>query len=114
MTNLEMFFVIMLGIQFFHSIEELANDFHKKFPPFKMSFKFFLGFEISFYVFWVIVFLADFGLREVLMRFFLLLMFANGFWHIVWRGIVKQYVPGFYTAWLFIITFIVYYFNTPV
>ncbi|HLA69233.1 MAG TPA: HXXEE domain-containing protein [Bacteroidota bacterium] len=35
----------------------------------------------------------------------------NGLWHMVWWGIAKHYVPGLATAPLFVMTFIVYYFQ---
>lgn len=112
MSDLELFFVIFLVIQFFHSIEELSNDFNEKFPLVKMKFRTFLCFEILFFGFWVAIFLLkDFIYRDELMAFFNLIMFANGLWHMVWWGIVKKYVPGLVTAPLFVLTFMVFYFR---
>ena len=109
---LETFFAIMMAIQFFHSIEELSNKFHEKFPLLKMSFRFFLTFEISFFVFWLLVFFAEqFPFRDYLMAFFIILMFTNGVWHIVWWGITRKYVPGLVTAPFFVITFLIFYFK---
>ncbi len=107
MTNTELFYLIMLGIQFIHSIEEFTHNFHSKFPPFKMSFRFFLGFEICFFLFWLLTFIIQrFPAREFLLQFFIVLIFANGLWHIVWYGIVKKSVPGLVTAPLFILVFL--------
>lgn len=112
MTALEYFFIILLGIQFFHSIEELSNGFHEKFPLIKMKFQTFLILEILFFGFWVTVFFFNgFQYRDQLMAFFNVLMFANGIWHMVWWGIVKKYVPGLVTAPLFVITFLIFYFQ---
>lgn len=112
LSILETFFIALLVIQFFHSIEELSNMFHEKFPLFKMSFKFFLFFELFFFSFWVLVLLVEqFPARKELMSVFNVLMFINGWWHIVWWAIVKKYVPGLVTAPLFIIIFLVFYFK---
>jgi hypothetical protein len=112
MTALEYIFLILLGIQVVHSIEELVNGFHEKFPLFKMKFQTFLAFEIVFLIFWSVIFiLKQFSHREQFMAFFALLMFANGLWHMVWWGIAKKYVPGLVTAPLFILVFIVFYFQ---
>lgn len=110
MANLELFFIILLGIQLFHSIEEISNRFNEKFPLFKMSFRFFLSFEIIFFIFWLFVLLfQQFPIREYFMSFFIVLMFGNGLWHLVWWGIVKKYVPGPITAPFFVITFLIFY-----
>lgn len=111
MTALEYFFILLLGIQFFHSIEELSNGFHEKFPLVKMKFRTFLFFEVLFFCFWITVLLfKDLSYRNELMAVFNVLMFANGLWHMVWWGIVKKYVPGLVTAPLFVITFLFFYF----
>ncbi len=75
-----------------------------------MTFRFFLAFEITFFSFWTVVYFMTIPAREYLMAFFILLMFANGIWHITWYGIVKRYVPGLITAPLFVIVFVYYYF----
>jgi len=77
-----------------------------------MKFRTFLIFEILFFSFWVAIFFAkEFQYRDQAMAFFNLLMFANGIWHLVWWGIVKKYVPGLVTAPLFVITFMIFYFQ---
>lgn len=112
MTLLETFFLILLGIQLIHSIEELSTGFHRRFPLKKMKWRTFLIFEIVFLSFWVIVYLLDqTNVREYLMAFFTLLMFANGLWHMVWWGIEKRYVPGLITAPFFVITFVVFFYK---
>jgi hypothetical protein len=62
---IEQFFFIMLGIQLIHSIEELTNDFHGKFPLVKMKFKTFLFFEILFFGFWTLVGVMQFFQYEM-------------------------------------------------
>ena len=111
MITLEYFFLIMLGIQFLHSIEELSNKFHEKFPLFPMTFRFFLSFEVIFFSFWTLIYFVEIPFREYLMAFFVLLMFGNGIWHITWYGIEKKYVPGIITAPLFVIAFSIFYFQ---
>ncbi len=113
MTTVESFFTIFLAIQLLHSLEELTTGFHKRFPPFRMSFRFFLTFELLFNALWICVLFFDaFPLRLPLMAGFNVLMFANGLWHVVWfvfceKG--KRYVPGLATAPLHIVTFLIYY-----
>ncbi|MBT8262461.1 MAG: HXXEE domain-containing protein [Bacteroidia bacterium] len=110
MYDIETYFLVFIIIQFFHSIEELSTGFHKKCPFFKMKFGSFLAFEILFIMFWTAVYLLEqFPFREKLMGYFILLMLANGIWHITWWGISKKYVPGIITAPLFVIAFIGYY-----
>lgn len=110
MNSLELFFLVLLAIQFFHSIEELSTGFHRRFPLRKMKFTTFLCLEILFFGWWILIFwLKQFEYRDQLLAFFNLLMFANGLWHLVWWGIVKKYVPGLATAPLFIIAFIIFY-----
>ena len=110
---LEKFFAIFVVIQLLHSIEELSTGFHKRFPPFRMTFRFFLIFELCFNAFWIsVLFVAGFPFREHLMAFFAVLMFGNGIWHIVWfwffeKG--KRYVPGLITAPVHVITFLIFY-----
>ena len=110
---LEQFFTAFVVIQLLHSIEELSTGFHKKFPPFRMSFRFFLTFELLFSAFWLCVLFVDaFPLRIPLMAAFNVLMFANGIWHVAWflfceKG--RRYVPGLVTAPVHIITFLLFY-----
>jgi len=112
MSTLEFFFLLMLGIQLAHSIEELANDFHKLFPLFKMSFRFFFSFEIIFFSFWSAIFLfQDFVFRDQFMLLFIFLMLVNGIWHSIWWMTKRKYVPGIYTAPLFILVFLLFHFN---
>lgn len=94
---------ITFFIQLAHSIEELSTGFHKQWYLFKMPFYIFLLFEIVFTLFWFIsIFTSFFQQNEIILRFFLLLMFANGIQHLVWFGSVKRYVPGLGTALLHI------------
>ncbi len=113
---LEDVFSLLLLIQFFHSIEELSTNFYERFPVFRMSFRFFLFFELIFSGFWIAVwFVHDFPFRIELMTFFTLLMFANGIWHIAWflfceKG--KRYIPGLITAPFHVIVFSIFYFSS--
>ncbi len=106
-----MFGTIALFIQLAHSIEELATGFHKKWYLAKLSFPLFLAFEITHNILWISVFVIDsFPGRLQLIKFFLVLMFANGIQHVVWAGSVKKYVPGLATALLHIVNFTIFYF----
>lgn len=109
---LEKFFLFLLGLQMLHSLEEITNSFHKKFPLFKMKRSTFILFEIGFMLFWVIVYFSNPSTtRTYLMGIFSLLMFANGIWHMVWWALEKKYVPGLATAPLFVIIFSLFFFQ---
>lgn len=111
MVNIELFATIMLVVQIVHSIEELLTGFYKKWFVFKMSFKFFLGFEIIHNLFWVFVLLnKQFPFRTSLLTFFIILMFAQSILHMFWMWNEKKYIPGLYTAILHIIIFPVFCF----
>ena len=108
--TMELAFKILLGIQCLHSIEELFTGFHRKWYLFHMPFALFLGFEIIFLAFWVLVLLFPaMPSRYTLMTFFNLLMFANGIQHLVWGGVEKKYVPGLLTAPIFVAVFMWFY-----
>ena len=110
MSILENYTIAFLVLQLFHSAEELSQGFHKRFPFGKLTFKNFLTFEVLFMGLWLTIFMVkSFPYRENILAFYLLLMFANGIWHIVWWGIEKKYVPGLITAPFFILVFVVYY-----
>lgn len=113
MSTLETFFLIQMSVQLLHSIEELTQGFHRNNFFVKMSFLQFLAFEIVFTALWVIIFLArDLSFRSELLAFFMILMFANGVWHITWSRIKGRYVPGLITAFLHVISFLAFYFVT--
>lgn len=110
MDLLQQFFLLSLLVQLVHSFEELSTGFHKKWYLFKMPFRVFFAFELSFSVFWIIVLLlSDFPYRIYLQVFFLALMFANGVQHLVWWGTTKKYVPGLITAPVHILVFLIFY-----
>ena len=114
-TSVEGIFVIMLVVQFFHSIEEQLTNFEKKWPLMRISGVQFWLFEIFFQITFSIFFLInDYIGRTEVMVFFVLLMFANGIWHIVWFWFFEKgkYVPGLLTAALFIIAFFIHYYST--
>lgn len=110
---IEQFFTVFLVIQLVHSVEELCTNFHERFPPMRMSFRFFLTFELLFNLLWICVLLfLDFPYRMPLMAFFNVLMFANGLWHLVWFWFIeksRRYIPGLVTAPLHVLTFLAFY-----
>lgn len=106
------FFVLMFVVQIAHSIEELTTGFHKKWFFFKMSFRFFLTFEILFNLFWLSVLIfSQFPYKNYLMLIFIVLMFAQSLWHLAWWAMKKEYVPGLFTAIIHVILFLVFYFQ---
>lgn len=112
MASLLYFGLIALVIQLVHSVEELVSGFHKKWYFVKWPFSSFLLFEIIHNIFWILVFFTNiFPGKEWLIRFFLVLMFANGVQHVVWAGSEKKYVPGLVSAVLHIVNFGVFYFG---
>lgn len=112
MDLLQQFFFLSLIVQLAHSFEELSTGFHKKWYLFKMPFRVFLAFELSFSAFWIMVLLLpNFPYRIYLQVFFLALMFANGVQHLVWWGNTKRYVPGLVTAPIHILVFLIFYFK---
>ena len=103
---------LMYFVQLLHSSEELLNNFHKKWFFRKLTFKFFLSFEIAHNTFWgLVIFIPNFPFRFPLLGLFILLMFANGIEHVVWYMWEKKYVPGLLTAPVHIIIFIVFFFS---
>ena len=114
-NTIESIFVIMLAIQFSHSIEEQLMNFEEKWPLMRISGTQFWLFEIVFQISFSIIFLINnfIGKTEV-MIFFIILMLANGVWHIVWFWFFEKgkYVPGLLTATLFIIAFFIHYYST--
>lgn len=112
MTSIFTFGLIAFTIQLAHSFEELITGFHKKWYFRKLSFRFFLAFEILHNIFWLsVLYTESFPVRYQLISFFLVLMFANGIQHVVWAGSVKKYVPGLATSALHIANFLVFYFG---
>src|SRR3989339_1013415 len=103
---------LMYFVQLLHSSEELLNNFHKKWFFRKLTFKFFLSFEIAHNIFWgLVIFIPTFPFRFPLLGLFILLMFANGIEHVVWYMWEKKYVPGLLTAPVHIIIFIAFFFS---
>ncbi len=109
-NTLEFYFTLFVAIQLLHSLEEIFTGFDRRWRVWKMSRRFFVTFEIIFSLFLItLIFWTQFPFRETIMYGFNLLMFANGVWHLMWAGIEKKYVPGLFTAPLFIIVFILFY-----
>jgi len=112
MTLLLTFFTLTFIIQLAHSIEELITGFHKKWFFFRMSFKFFLTFEVLHNLFWFSVLIFNqFPFKNFLMALFILLMFAQSLWHLAWWAMKKEYVPGLITALLHVVLFLIFYFQ---
>lgn len=101
---------LMYFVQLLHSVEELTNGFHEKWFFMKLSYRFFLTFEIFHNLFWASVILVPvFPLRMPLLALFTLLMFANGVEHVVWAMWKRKYVPGLVTAMFHVALFCVYF-----
>ncbi|MFA6537533.1 MAG: hypothetical protein WCT18_04025 [Patescibacteria group bacterium] len=112
MTTLETFFTILLGIQAFHSIEKLSTGFHEKFPLFKMKWITFLIIEIIWVGLWIGIFLyKELEYRDYLLSAFNIIVFGFGVWEFAWWGIVKKYVPGLIAGFMYIISFLIFYFK---
>jgi len=112
MSDLELYFKILVGIQFLHSIEEICTRFAKRWPIWRMSQKTFVLLEI-FFAFLVLsmVLIKTLPYRDIFMAIYSILMFANGVWHLMWAGIEKRYVPGLITAPFFLIVYLIFYFR---
>ncbi len=112
MQNLELYFTLLVVVQILHSIEEMLTHFEERWLLWKMSRGVFMSFEIVFTLFLLAtVFMKQIPARETIMQSFNVLMFANGIWHLMWAGIEKKYVPGLITAPIFIIIFLMFYFQ---
>jgi hypothetical protein len=99
----------MYFVQLLHSIEELLNNFHKRWFYKKLSFHFFLTFEILHDIFWgLVIFFPAFPFRLFLLNIFTLLMFANGVEHIVWYMWEKKYIPGLLTAPIHVLSYTIF------
>lgn len=112
MEHIEQYFKLFVFVQLLHSQEEIHTRFEKRWPVWRMSRTFFVTFEITFSIFLLLmVFVETMPGRNAFMVFFNVLMFANGIWHMMWAAIEKRYVPGLFTAPLFIIVFSLFYFQ---
>ena len=88
---MEAFFTIMLAVQFLHSVEELTSRFHERCPFFSVSLRTFVLSQVLFLAFWVFILLYHgMPFRDLLMAFFIVLMFVNGVAHVVWWGDRKE------------------------
>lgn len=112
MNFLNLFFSIILFVQFLHVAEELLTGFHKKWYLSKMPLWGFILFEVIFEGFWMgVLLMRNFPARSFFQELFLVLMFANGIQHVVWAGNVKKYVPGLITSFIHITVFLIFYFQ---
>lgn len=112
MTILEKYFIVLVGVQWLHSLEEIFTHFEIRWPVWKMSRIFFISLEAIFIplvlAFW---FINNIPFRDTFMLSYIVLMFANGVWHLMWAGTEKRYVPGLITAPLLILVFLLFYFQ---
>lgn len=70
----------------------------------------FVVFEILFAALFVSVLISDVSFKVLFAKAFILLMFANGIWHIFWALSEKKYVPGLITAPFHLLIFAWYFF----
>lgn len=96
-------FGISCAVQVIHSLEEIFTRFEKRWPLWRMNRVTFVSFEIFFTALFLSVFFIKPAFGETFAKAFLLVMFANGIWHIFWAWSEKRYVPGLVTAPLHII-----------
>lgn len=100
-------------IQLVHSLEEMLTGFHKKWFFVPMPFWVFFTFEmILFLISLLVIFTNIFPFKEVFLKFYLLLMFANGVEHTVWLMWKKKYVPGLLTSLLHLVWSSYYFLTT--
>lgn len=109
MENIILAFTISCIIQIFHSVEEIFTHFEKRWPLWKMKRITFISFEISFSLLFLYVLLFTPSFQIEFAKIFLMIMFANGVWHLFWAGSEKRYVPGLITAQLHVVNFIIYF-----
>ena len=74
-----------------------------------MSRAVFVFFEIVFSLVFLYVLFFQPSFYATFAKAFLLLMFANGIWHLFWGWSEKKYVPGLITTPLHIINSVVYF-----
>lgn len=109
MENLITAFTISCIIQIFHSLEEIFTHFEKRWPLWKMNRVTFVSFEIIFSLLFLFVLFFDPTFQIVFAKAFLMLMFANGIWHLFWGWSEKRYVPGLVTAPFHVLNFAIYF-----
>jgi hypothetical protein len=112
MISIQLIAQLMFFVQVLHSLEELLNNFQKRWFLKKLSFNSFLSFEIVHNIFWgLVIFIPTFPFKLQLLGIFLILMFTNGIEHVVWYMWEKKYVPGLFTAFIHIIIFTIFFFS---
>lgn len=109
MENIITAFTISCIIQIFHSLEEIFTRFDKRWPLWRMSRTTFVAFEIVFSLVFLYVLFFQPSFYEIFAKAFLLLMFANGIWHLFWGWNEKRYVPGVITAPFHVLNSIIYF-----
>ena len=109
MIDIYFYFALSCIIQILHSLEEIFTHFEKRWPLWKMERITFVSFEILFTLLFLSIFILNPISGAFFIKIFMLIMFANGIWHLFWAGSEKKYVPGLITAPLHIINFIFYY-----
>lgn len=109
MDGLAVAFAISCLIQVFHSLEEILTRFELRWPLWKMNRLTFVSFEILFTLMFLSVLILQPPFFVVFANAFLMVMFANGIWHIFWGWSEKRYVPGLITAPLHVLNFAFYF-----
>ncbi len=109
MENLILAFAISCVIQILHSIEEIVTRFERRWPLWKMNRVTFISFELLFSLLFLYVLFFAPSFQVMFATAFLLLMFANGVWHLFWAGSEKKYVPGLITAPFHILNSAIYF-----
>ncbi len=109
MENIILAFTASSLIQVLHSTEEIYTHFEQRWPLWKTSRATFISFEIVFSLIFLYVFFFQPFFYFIFAKSFLLLMFANGLWHLFWGWNERRYVPGLITAPLHILNSTIYF-----
>jgi|SRR3989344_4526444 len=109
MENITLAFAISCIIQVLHSLEEIFTRFEQRWPLWKMSRAIFVFFEIIFSAVFLCVLFFQPSFYNTFAKVFLLLMFANGIWHLFWGWSERRYVPGLITAPFHILNSAIYF-----
>ena len=102
-------FTISSIIQILHSLEEIFTHFERRWPLWKTSRAVFVSFEIVFSALFLYVLFFQPSFYVIFAKAFILLMFANGIWHLFWGWSERQYVPGLITAPFHILNSAIYF-----
>ncbi|OGD81596.1 hypothetical protein A2572_04425 [Candidatus Collierbacteria bacterium RIFOXYD1_FULL_40_9] len=107
--NITTAFTVSCIVQIFHSLEEIFNHFEKRWSLWKTSRATFVTFEVLFSLLFLYTLLFQPSFYAAFAKAFLLLMFANGVWHLFWGWSDRRYVPGLITAPFHILNSAIYF-----